>query len=109
MVDGRWKRAGLLRPGGTWELEVGSWEFAERKPHARRGLSHLRLIARHKIVAKKAISTTPTTTTPAATTGYLRATTPRPITKASSPRLRIQFENGSGLVFATARVPDFVK
>ena len=48
-------------------------------------------------------------TTIAAAAGYFKASIPRPTTKTSPRMLRIQFEKGSGLVFATTRVPAFVK
>ena len=60
-------------------------------------------------LANTAISTTPITTTTAAAIGYFSATIPSPTTNTSSVRLRIQFVNGSGLAFATARVPAFPK
>ena len=44
-----------------------------------------------------------------ATTGYCSARKPRPTTNRSSPMLRIQFENGSGLALAAARVLVFVR
>src|SRR5688572_13878254 len=50
------------------------------------------------------IRTSSTAATANAATGYFSARNPRPTTKRSSPKLRIQFENGSGLVLAAARV-----
>ncbi len=50
-----------------------------------------------------------TAVTASATSGNFKASTPRPITKASSARLSPQLVNGSGLTFTAARVPALVK
>jgi hypothetical protein len=70
---------------------------------------HQRLIARNNTAAKITIRMTHTITTIAAASGYFSARTPSETTNASSPRLRSQFENGSGLVLARARVPALLK
>ena len=51
-------------------------------------------------VANVIITTTQMATTTAAAAGYFSASIPRPTTKRSSPMLRIQLVNGSGLAFA---------
>ena len=56
-----------------------------------------------------AITTSSTATIASAAIGYLSARNPSPTTNTSSPTLRNQFENGSGLALATTRVPAFVK
>ena len=50
-----------------------------------------------------------TLTTKNAATGKVRVSTPKPMTKPSSAKLKAQFETGSGLVFTAARVPAFVR
>src|SRR5262249_23579545 len=59
-------------------------------------------------IATKTMPTSATVTTTSAAIGCVSARKPRATTKPSSDRLRIQFENGSGLVLATARVPALV-
>ena len=59
--------------------------------------------------ANATMSARQTITTMAAAAGYLSARTPSPTTKRSSPRLRAQFENGSGLALASTRVPLLLK
>src|SRR5438093_4924722 len=59
--------------------------------------------------AKATIKTRQTRTTTAAAAGYFSASAPRPMTNASSMKLRNQLLNGSGLVYATARVLALVR
>ena len=59
--------------------------------------------------ASSRIASTHAAVTPSAATGNFSASIPRPTANASSPRLKSQFENGSGLTLTAARVPAFVK
>ena len=54
---------------------------------------------------KMTIRARPATTASAAARGCVSASRLSAITNPSSERLRAQFENGSGVVFAIARVP----
>src|SRR5262245_42961604 len=75
----------------------------------RRGAKKRRRTARTMVAANTAISATSTRVTTSAVPGYTSARTPSPTTKPSSARLSSQFETGSGLVLATARVPALVR
>ena len=54
------------------------------------------------------MTSTESAVTASAASGYFSASTPRPMTKTSSKRLKAQLLNGSGLALAATRVPALV-
>ncbi len=94
-------------PPASAAMPTASRAAPATRPTLRRA-TH-RLTPRRMVAANTAISASSAAVTASAITGYFSASMPRPTTNTSSPRLRAQFENGSGLVLTIARVPALVR